>query len=448
MRINLIDNNASQVNNVFHRKDIEPLFPIADLSIAELCRSNENLLVFPHSIDDADDRIGNATVINLQNTSDPNMVRIATGNVMGFIGVGNLQLKIRSRFDAGREDYFLQYMLQKVMSFNLFDLNHNNEQEEVFDFIMFMFPYCLKEAMRQGIYREYRRFEHNDTNTKGPINVSKHIAQNIPFVGNIAYHTREYSHDNSMTQLVRHTIEFMKTNKFGDAVLNIDRDTIDCVKAIVDHTPTYDRSQRMNVLSKNLRQKTHPYYTGYTALQNLCIQILRMEEVRFGESEDEICGILFDGAWLWEEYINTILKPHGFIHPENKLGKGKIYLFEDVDEHGKLHRSGVRYPDFYKEDIVLDAKYKRLEDYENVSKVERNDLNQVITYMDNLKVAKGGFIAPLTRKQTRIPTSTLKGKSSTLSIFGVEISKKVNSYQEFCEEMQLFETEFVEKLKK
>ena len=58
------------------------------------------------------------------NTSDPEKVRITTGNVMGFIGVGDLQIKIKSRFDEGRDDYLLHYMLQKVFSCNLFDLHH------------------------------------------------------------------------------------------------------------------------------------------------------------------------------------------------------------------------------------------------------------------------------------------------------------------------------------
>lgn len=116
--------------------------------------------------------------MSILNTDDPDKVRISTGNVMGFIGVGNLQIKIKSRFDKGRDDFLLHYMLQKVLSFNLFDLSHNNEQEDVFDFIMFMFPYFLKAAMRQGVYREYQNFRHNDANLKGTIDVGRHIARN------------------------------------------------------------------------------------------------------------------------------------------------------------------------------------------------------------------------------------------------------------------------------
>jgi len=234
------------------------LFPIADKTIAELCRDNENLLIFPFSIETSDDRIGDSSVMRIINTSDPDTVRIKTENVMGFIGVGNLQVKIKSRFDNGRDDYLLHYMLQKVLSFNLFDLSHNNEQEDVFDFIMFMFPYFLKSALRQGVYREYQNYKHNDANLKGTIDVGRHIAKNIPFVGNIAYSTREYSHDNNMTELIRHTIEFMRTKKYGQSVLNIDRETVENVKTIVEHTPLYNKGERSNIISKNLRMKTHP----------------------------------------------------------------------------------------------------------------------------------------------------------------------------------------------
>lgn len=440
MRINLTDNNIGQSDaGTFWRKDVAALFPIADKTIAELCRENENLLIFPYSIETTDDRIGESSVMSILNTDDPEKVRISTNNVMGFIGVGDLQIKIKSRFDIGRDDFLLHYMLQRVLSFNLFDLSHNNEQEDVFDFIMFMFPYFLKSAIRQGIYREYQNYIHNDANLKGTIDIGRHIARNIPFVGNIAYSTREYSHDNNMTELIRHTIEFMKTKKYGQSVLNIDRETIENVKAIVEHTPLYNRSDRNSIISKNLRMKTHPYYTEYRPLQALCLQILRMEEIKYGESDDEICGILFDGAWLWEEYVNTILSKVGFTHPENKLHKGGIYLFED--------HSGIRYPDFYKDDMVLDAKYKRLGSYEKVSKVDRDDVHQVIAYINALHASRGGFIAPLEKKQEKIPSSRLKDSASTLSIFGIEICKTAFSYTNFCENMQKMELAFVESLK-
>ena len=441
MRINLTDNNIRQPDAVtFQRKDVAALFPVADKTIAELCKENENLLIFPYSIETSCDKICESPVMNILNTGDPDKVQITTGNVMGFIGIDNLQIKIKSRFDKGRDDFFLHYMLQKVLSFNLFDLKHNDEQEDIFDFIMFMFPYLLKAAMKQGVYREYKNYKRNDSNLKGTIDIGRHIVRNVPFVGNIAYSTREYSHDNNMSELIRHTIEFMETKRYGQLVLNIDRETIENVKIIVAHTPSYNKNERSSIISKNLRAKVHPYYTEYRPLQTLCLQILRMEEVKYGESSDEICGILFDGAWLWEEYVNTILSNQGFRHPENKLHKGGIYLFDD--------HSGIRYPDFYKDDMVLDAKYKRLGSYDKVSKLDRNDIHQVMAYMTTLKVNRGGFVAPLEQKQSKVPTSHLQGSMATLSIFGIEICKSATSYVEFCEKMGEMEDGFLESLKR
>lgn len=136
--------------------------------------------------------------------------------------------------------------------------------------------------------------------------------------------------------------------------------------------------------------------------------------------------------------MNTILRRKGFKHPENKNRKGGIYLFED--------NSGIRYPDFYKEGFVLDAKYKRLDDYDNVAKVDRNDIHQVISYMTCLRAGKGGFVAPLSHKQTFIPTKKVKGLSATLSIFGIEVSRNASSYADFCKEMSEHEQIFIDSL--
>ena len=444
MKINLTDNNAGR-SNVYCRKAVGALFPIADKAVAELCRENENLLVFPHSIDLSDD-IGGSPILSIVNTDDPDRVCLKTNNVMGFIGVGDVQLKIRSRFDCESEDYFLHYMLQRIMSFNLFELMYNSEYDGAFDFVMFMFPYYLKSALRHGIYREYKRSHYNDTNPKGIIELNRHLNRNIPFVGNFAYSTREYSHDNHMTQLIRHTIEYIMTTQYGQSVLNIDKDTVNYVQSIIEHTPSYNKGERSEVINKNLRLKSHPYFMEYIPLQKLCIQILRMEEIKYGYADDNVYGILFDGAWLWEEYVNTLLREYGFVHPENKLKKGRIYLFEDLDENGKVHLSGVRYPDFYKENIVLDAKYKRFEKYERVSQVDRNDIHQVITYMNNQNAMFGGFIVPYEYTKDKVVTSFLKGRKSRLSIYGLEIYRNSKTYREFCSGMALCEKKFIEQI--
>ena len=302
-----------------------------------------------------------------------------------------------------------------------------------------MFPALLKLALRQGVYREYQNFRYNNTKIKGTIDVNKHIIKNVPFMGKVAYSTREYVQDNDITQLIRHTIEFINTQTNGKVVLEVDAETKDNVSRIIQVTPSYNKQARQNVIYNNLKAKIHPYYTGYVALQNLCLLILKAERVRYGKEENELSGILFDGAWLWEEYVYTIIKDAQFIHAENKTKKNFIYVFSD--------NTVKRYPDFYiKNDIVLDAKYKRMEKQNGISAVKREDINQIITYIDIVNAKIGGFIAPCQNEKNTVVSANLNHNGVPVYIFGLEISKNTNSYEAFCEDMKRQEQAFRERL--
>ena len=124
------------------------------------------------SIDDTNDKIGDNTIVDIY-AEDDNSVRIKSNNIMGFVGRKKQQLKIYSRFDDEEHDLFLHYMLQKVFSYNIFNLDFTTSEDNVFDFLLFMFPAMLKRAMCQGIYKEYKRFKHNDSNVRGTIDLTQ-----------------------------------------------------------------------------------------------------------------------------------------------------------------------------------------------------------------------------------------------------------------------------------
>ena len=384
---------------------------ISNQKIANLkLDDNSNLLVFPQSLGYHGDDIGKGVIIELSDN------QISTNNIMGFVGVNQTQIDIRSRFAKGKEDYFLHYMLQKVFSINLFKIKHTTTREPIFDFLLYMFPHFLKKAVAQGVFKKYRRFEYNDANIRGPIDVSRHIRQNIPFRGTVAYSTRQHTYDNEHTQLVRHTIEYIRTKAQGAAILNNDTDTKNCVGQIVQATPSYNVRERQRVINQNLRPVRHPYFSAYTELQKICLQILRHESIKYGQEKDKIYGILFDGAWLWEEYLNTVLKECGFKHPENKKHTGGIRMFENGDD-AIAKNSRRLYPDFWKDNYILDAKYKRLD-----NGVGREDLYQVVSYMYCTKAKNGGFMYP-TDKDTDGENKPyiLAGHGGSMRIYGVKV---------------------------
>ncbi|MBR1464600.1 MAG: hypothetical protein IJ604_14655 [Prevotella sp.] len=413
---------------------LDNLKKIAGRSIAQLCSDDHpNLLVFPQSLGEYGDKIGDGYILQV----DENC--ISTGNIMGFIGYRNTKVRIMSRFaQEDSRDYFLHYILQKVFAINLFDLKYNADKESIFDFLIYLFPSFLKRALRQGLYKEYQTRRYNDANVRGRIDVSRHIRQNIPFAGRVAYSTREYVYDNHVSQLIRHTIEYVFRHPYSGGILHSDEATTEAVTQIKEATPTYNRQDLHRVVNQNLRPLSHPYYSEYRNLQRLCLQILRHEELKYGRDDDEIYGILFDGAWLWEEYLNTILESCGFVHPQNKVFKGRIHLFTDG--------SCPRYPDFYRNDFVLDAKYKGYGNTE-IQSVSGDDLHQVIAYMYRLKARRGGFVVPLRKEEQTTSCKELAGYGGSMGIYGLHTEHTCESFAEFALKMKEEEVTLKQQIK-
>ncbi len=436
IRIPTTDNSTRTLTDseLAAKSDIEL---ISDKKISDLLSRQKNLLVFPPDLKQHGDEIGDDQILSFSDG------KISTGNIMGFVGVNQTQIDIRSRFaQTDGNDYFLHYMLHKVLAINLFDLKHDTSAERIFDFLFYLFPHFLRKAVAQGVFKKYRRFEHNDANIRGPIDVSRHIRQNIPFRGTVAYTTREHTYDNELTQLVRHTIEFIRSKEQGQAILNNDADTKTAVSQIVMATPTYNARERAKIVSQNLRPVRHPYFSAYTDLQRLCLQILRHEELKYGRQKDQIYGILFDGAWLWEEYLNKILKSCGFKHPENKKHTGGIRMFENDKYDVEIAKNSRRlYPDFWKENFILDAKYKRLD-----NGVGREDLYQVVTYMHCMKADNGGFVYPV-ESESKTGKYGLAGHGGTMRLIGLQVQCQCRSYTDYVAAMKGVESKLLEYLK-
>ena len=383
--IHTSDNNCG--NCIVSAEDIGNVEKIAGRPICDiLSATGSEVWVFPKKEDRYGDKIERETVFTIADN------KLTTGNIMGFIGCGGTEITIHSRFyPDDKDDYFMQYMLQKVFAINIFDLYHSSSNESVLDMTVQMFPYFLQKALLQGLYREYRRNEYNDDRVRGGIDINRHIKMNFPFQnGKVAYSTKEYCYDNSITELVRHTIEYIRTLKHSSYILFANDDIKAYVQTIVDATPSYRKGELSKIMAQNIRPKIHPYYSEYRPLQRLCLQILRHERMSYGRDSENIRGVLFDGAWLWEEYLSITMAKAGFSHPQNKEKRGGIQVYSN-------RRGILRYPDYIHQLIIADAKYKRLyHDDENPLEVgvPRDDLNQMISYLHITQRNIGVFICP------------------------------------------------------
>ena len=392
----------------------------------------DNIFIFPSDLEYSPDLDEDQKILETVNRE------IKTGNVIGFLGYGQERLTISSRFSNESDDYFLHYLLQKVLNINLNSLDTAlSREDKLYQLLMYLFPKYLQAAMRKGLYKEYQRFSHNDSHIKGVVDVGNHLKKNLPFTGNIAYTTREFTYDNPMMQLIRHTIEYIKNQKsLGRGIIYTNRENI---TEIIRVTPSYKQADRSKVIRLNqTKPLRHAYFREYRKLQELCLMILNREEHGLGSQEQKIHGILFDVAWLWEEYVHTLL-PKDFIHPRNKEKKGGISVFS----------GGKRkvFPDFYHKElkIVLDAKYKKLELTEKG--INRDDLFQLISYAYILQTEKAGLIFPSIDQTVSSEIGKVEGYGVLLKKWSIQIPQKTSSYSEFYEMLVISEKIFQNNIK-
>lgn len=429
-------NDNSQINkDVFYKiKNLETKILNKPLKNLE----KDGVFVFPEAIFESEDLEQGQMILQEENGI------YKTSNIMGFIGYGDERLVISSRFSDNYEDYFFQYLLSRVLDIpNLVNLETDfSYDNSIINYLYFLFPYLLRVAIRKGLFKHYVYNKYNDRNIKGVIDIARHIKCNTPFIGCIAYRQREFSYDNYLLQLIRHTIEFIQNKSFGKAILSKIKNE---VQLIVDATYTYRVNDRQRIIAKNKKMLVrHAYYYEYRALQNLCLLILHNQKGQIGVGHNKLYGILFDGAWLWEEYINLLIGKD-FYHPKNKSRSGSEQLFAGSRQQGLI------YPDFIGRDannrIIADAKYKPIDN------IRSKDYLQVLAYMFRFDAKRGYYLYP---ESTGKECETLKLNQGTkyeqnvsarddiyVMKCGLKIPCDTLNYQEFVDKIQSNEYKFI-----
>ncbi|EGD38486.1 3-isopropylmalate dehydrogenase [Streptococcus sanguinis] len=424
MTIRITDNQQ-----LIKKEDFVEIYPkisqvLLDRTLESLSQE-DGIFIFPNDLKNTSDLDKDHKIFETVNQN------IKTGNVIGFLGYGQERLTISSRFSNANNDYFLHYLLQKVLNINLTNLDVGlSSEDKLYQLLVYLFPKYLQAALRKGLYKEYQRFLHNDSHVKGAIDVGNHLKKNVPFMGNISYTTREFAYDNPLMLLIRHTIEYIKNQKkLGRGILDSNREN---VTEIIRVTPSYKLADRVKIIRLNQTKPVHhAYFREYRKLQELCLLILSREKHGLGFQEQKIHGVLFDIAWLWEEYVQTLL-PEGFIHPRNKEKTDGISVFSS---HGRKI-----YPDYYYKDlkIVLDAKYKKLEFTEKG--INREDLYQLISYTYILEAKTAGLIFPSVEKVVDNEIGKLAGYGALLKKWSILIPQEAENYDHFVQQIHQSET--------
>ena len=449
-----------------------------------------SLFLFPRSVYDTEDMEKTQSILRYGFSSEESgsnggkKPKLMTTNVVGILNFEDsardlgMSISITSRFFDGSgaeslaDDWFLAYMMDKVLNFNILRLDFAADHDGAWrKLLMLMFPVYLKRAMEKGMYRQYVRREHNGSRPRGTIDVARHIALNLPFRGTIAYSTREYDMDNPVTQLIRHTIEFIRSDaKFGRQVFRSDdMDTRQCVQNIELATNGhYSPNDRAKIVYTNQTHPVrHPLYSEYRDLQHLCLMILTRKGISANNSsKNRVHGILFDCAWLWEEYLSLLLQrcyasdEYAVKHPRNKdrnkNTNGAQYFFEGnigliypdfllfPQTKGKSTKSAEDSPDKENRVVVADAKYKP------EGNVSGEDYKQVLSYMYRFNSHLGLYLHPTNGSKPEDRTLSIIGREGcSVAKLGLPVVKDDGdaTYRDYCSTMAERGEKFLEQIR-
>ena len=319
-------------------------------------------------------------------------LRIDTGNIMGSLRMRVpesaciVELQIGSRFDAGKSQLFLNYLLGKAMGVDFSDFVDSGSASFMQILLAILLVRAMSEADKVGLLREYRRYDCNDLSPRGRMELNRHIKTNFPLCASIAYSKRELTGDLPVNRLIRHSISLVE-RKWPWLIVHDAgaRHFSDMMKRHVrDYAPIEVKKHIMSQAFS--RPVSHPYFGAcYEPLRILSRMLLLGDGLGIYGKDDgrEVCGVLFDGAWLWEEYVATILEGEGFVHSNPATGAGVRYAFKSPCDEGEL------YPDFVSspQRMILDAKYKR-------GWIHRDDRLQLMAYAFNTGYERMGLIFP------------------------------------------------------
>lgn len=373
---------------------------------------------------------------------------VRTSNLVGFLSCNGLTISIGSRFDPENgSSFFLPYLIARTQ--HIPPLEFDWEQVSAYDLLPLLFPAALTRALGSGLFKQYQRVSTNGPCFKGSLAVAAHLKHNLTsgLVSGrasgrkVASVSSQLSSDNPMTQLIRHTIELIRSKPALTPLLAVNASVVSAVRRIELATPSFRPSALVSVVKANREPCSCP---AYRPLQQLCLKLLTAFDpsLSLSQEPDQVYGVLFDISYLWEEYLATVLEPQGFEHPRNKAGLGALYL--------DRNQSFLAYPDFYRlssdstvaeprADLVLDAKFKRYDSYAPA----RDDVVQMLTYLHVLQAPRALLLCPTQRADPLESHYDFCGWGGSVEVAFLPIAAQAESFAHFCAQMAQAEAELL-----
>lgn len=438
----MIGDGVSQQENHI---TVEQMKILKDLSLNTISSLNNQLNIYwMNQEDNGIDSINSEKLIEFTGTN-----HFRVNNFVGTIrlsnhGQENIIIEIGTRFDEIGQYKFLLSMLESYFSGGIGKSpSVPQDISNMLDILLLhIFASRLKLALKKGVLKLYQRKDYNNYNFSGNIDFERHLKQNTPFMGKIAYSKREYSYDNPIMWLVIHTYGVIKArySTSWNAIYEKDITIRNGLKMITENALSYRPT--MNILSNKEVHKeiTHPFYKEYEELRKISLAIIRKDALSiYGDDSKEVNSILVYIPRLWECFLkNEVFKR---LNQQKYRTLEEQYLKTVMKKHVKNHMVTFykNYLDFYIETedkcFVFDAKYSKRWSKQSY---DQDAIRQVINYVHLTNANGCGIIVPDNVGEVHNEWSINDTISTPFYVLKVKVPKENGhqNYQGFKEELK------------
>lgn len=371
---------------------------------------------------------------------------VATEQV-GIVRVGDISIEILPKIDrTGKADaidaesvYSARTNLLVLLRY-AFDLKaYENEVAAMrkkpadwFEILTFLYAKNLQEALKRGIFRNYITYEENLGVLKGKWLISQHLKIN-PFQKHRFYvQYDEFISDNLLNQVLKHAAVQMRHQSMDAS----NRQQLAMLSDWMDEVtlpPALNNAALEQIIFTRLNERFRPLF-------NLAKLFLEHQATETKVGNTNAFAYTFDMNKLFEKFIARFIQEH-----RGRILRGTIYercaiLEKARGSHKWLAKddSGkdifMLEPDiiFKNKDgtvpLIIDTKYKILNDEERKAGIKEGDMYQAVAYAQIYKCPKIILIYPQSANMEVIQRNyTLNGlNKTTISIGTVNLNLQLD----------------------
>lgn len=313
-------------------------------------------------------------------------------NYVGFIKLSTVSIEILPKIYINSSDYdgsrkallnmlnksgIVKFNYSSLSMLNIYDMNLN-------EILSLIFARTLQKQLSKGAYLEYINIEENTKSLKGRILVKDHIKNISRGSSDVFCKFEEFSINNKLNKIFNTCIYKIVRNVKNSETIKI----LSHMQVVFSEVDYIDTSNKENLDYKFTRLNSR-----FEESFLLAKMILRSYSSIGNKGSDKSFAILFEMNDVYERYITNLLKMNFdeyIVHSQHN--KYKLLRNEKTDRDIFSLIPDIVVEVDNKERLVIDTKWKRINESKNRHGVKREDLYQMYAYLTRYKDVKSSIL--------------------------------------------------------